>query len=49
VLWRNLKELETNGVVNRKVYAEVSPKAEYTLTEKGGITQRCDAAIGAMG
>lgn len=35
VLSRNLKELEADGIVNRKVYAEVPPKVEYTLTEKG--------------
>jgi DNA-binding HxlR family transcriptional regulator len=35
VLSRNLKELEADGIINRKVYAEVPPKMEYTLTEKG--------------
>jgi DNA-binding HxlR family transcriptional regulator len=35
VLSRNLKELEADGIINRKVYAEVPPKVEYTLTEKG--------------
>ncbi|HEY4061271.1 MAG TPA: helix-turn-helix domain-containing protein [Puia sp.] len=35
VLSRHLKELEADGIVNRKVYAEVPPKVEYTLTEKG--------------
>jgi DNA-binding HxlR family transcriptional regulator len=35
VLSRHLKELEADGIINRKVYAEVPPKVEYTLTEKG--------------
>ena len=30
-----LKELEEQGVVNRKVYAVVPPKVEYSLTEEG--------------
>lgn len=30
-----LRELETNGIVTRTVFAEVPPKVEYNLTEKG--------------
>ncbi|SEM78996.1 HxlR-like helix-turn-helix [Mucilaginibacter gossypiicola] len=35
VLSRHLKEVEADGIINRKVYAEVPPKVEYTLTKKG--------------
>src|SRR5262245_55754680 len=30
-----LKKLELNGIVERKLYAEHPPRAEYVLTEKG--------------
>ncbi|QHS21573.1 winged helix-turn-helix transcriptional regulator [Virgibacillus sp. MSP4-1] len=35
LLSERLKELEEEGVVARKAYAEVPVRVEYTLTEKG--------------
>lgn len=35
VLTSNLRQMEESGLVSRKVYAEVPPKVEYTLTELG--------------
>lgn len=35
MLVKELKMLEKNNIVERKVYAEVPPKVEYSLTEKG--------------
>lgn len=35
VLTANLRTMEETGLVNRKVYAEVPPKVEYSLTETG--------------
>lgn len=35
VLTSHLRAMEAAGLVSRKVYAEVPPRVEYTLTETG--------------
>lgn len=39
VLTSNLRAMEEGGIVKRKVYAEVPPRVEYSLTETGKSLQ----------
>ncbi|WP_331769428.1 helix-turn-helix transcriptional regulator (plasmid) [Embleya sp. NBC_00888] len=47
MLTQNLRMLERNGLVDRKVYPTVPPRVEYTLTEPGrALLATVDAICG---
>lgn len=49
VLTANLRSMEETGLLTRKVYAEVPPRVEYTLTETGYSLKPVLDAMGQWG
>ena len=49
VLTDNLRALEDYGIVHRKVYAEVPPRVEYSLTDLGKTLRPVIDAMWAWG
>lgn len=49
VLTSNLRAMEDDGLLMREVYAEVPPRVEYTLTERGASLAPVIDAMRAWG
>ena len=49
VLTAQLRQMEASGLLTRKVYAEVPPRVEYTLTETGYSLKPVLDAMAAWG
>ena len=49
VLASNLREMEENGLVERKVFPEVPPRVEYSLTETGLSLKSVLSSLAAWG
>jgi DNA-binding HxlR family transcriptional regulator len=49
VLTRQLRELESDGIVRREVFPEVPPRVEYSLTEYGATLKPVTEAMCTWG
>ena len=49
VLTQHLRSMERDGLVRRKVYAEVPPRVDYSLTETGASLKPVIEAMGLWG
>lgn len=49
MLTQHLREMEEDGLVHRKVYAEVPPKVEYSLTADGLSLNEALRPLGTWG
>ncbi|MFC4376968.1 winged helix-turn-helix transcriptional regulator [Nocardia halotolerans] len=49
MLIQQLRELEHDGIISREVYAQVPPKVEYALTERGASLNAALVMLGEWG
>lgn len=49
MLTQHLRQMEEDGLIHRKVYAEVPPKVEYSLTEAGAALNEALLPLGEWG
>ncbi|KUN29950.1 transcriptional regulator [Streptomyces antibioticus] len=49
MLTQHLRQMEEDGLIDRKVYAEVPPKVEYSLTDAGAALNEALRPLGDWG
>ncbi|MBC2863648.1 winged helix-turn-helix transcriptional regulator [Streptomyces mexicanus] len=49
MLTQHLRQMEEDGLVHRRVYAEVPPRVEYSLTESGAALNDALRPLGEWG
>lgn len=49
MLTQHLRQMEEDGLINRKVYAEVPPRVEYSLTATGSSLNDALGPLGEWG
>ena len=48
-LSKRLDDLEKEGYIKKRIFAEVPPRVEYSLTKKGGVFKRVVKAVKTCG
>lgn len=49
MLTQHLRQMEEDGLIRRKVYAEVPPRVEYSLTDEGASLNEALQPLGRWG
>ncbi len=49
MLTQHLRQMEEDGLVHRRIYAEVPPRVEYSLTESGAALNEALRPLGEWG